>query len=1346
MSYAGRIKAGMAYIEITTDNSKLARGLVAAQSALKNFGISVQAVGGDLLRLTGMMSIPLAMSVKTFADFDDQMRTVQAITRATNDELKNLTDTAEELGATTAFTTTQVAEGMVSLARMGFSAGQVNKAIEPVLKLVRATGTEMFRLGDVSMYAAAVMRDFKIPAEEMADVCDVLTYAANNSAMDIFDLGEAIKIIGPTAYSVDDSFRNVSAELMTLANAGIKGSLAGTSLRKVYQALAHQTSEEATQLRELGVALKNVNGNLRRPMDVLRDLSVAVQKMKSGEKINFTVDVFDLRGSLGALSLLPTTKETKSFRDALDDVNGIAGITAAKIENGLGGALRMLWSRFQALQIIVGRAIDESFRDAIVSFIAMLDSVRKWVCSNKQLVAQLALVVAGAAAAGVALVALGLSIKIVANAIGGMIIAFKALTAVILLPVNALILLHNVINGIIGILSALVTGIVAIGGAFASVAIAIKAFATSAFFAKTAMLVLLAGVGAARIVILSLMGATIAAIAAMRGIMAVSTAIVSAMKAMSGVVLTVGIVLNGVKTAILAVGAAFRTIYAVISGVVVAFNLLRSAIVTFNATAIAGKAVLVGFGVILKTAAGFAVGLQVTFAGFTYTMKAMAASSLAASVAVKIVSAAFTTLAATTSVIRGTMAATNAIIATSAGVFAAVKTAIIGFAATIGVVRAAIVSFVASGAALRGIIAAITGTFAVIQGVVAGAVAAFALLRSAMVTFSATAMVGKAAVVGLGAIMMTAKGVAIALQVSFAWFTVTMKAMTTSLLAANIATKIVSVTFTAIIAVMNAVRAVMAAGSIITLAWAAVLKTVSFVGATISTVFKAVKAAVLGFNIAAAASTGIVAAFNAVLAVGKAIVAGFSAVLGLLKIIFLAVAGAATTGWAAVLGPIVAIGAIVGVAVVAIQALSGAFDILWGAMKEIGNGFVAAFGNIKKVAGEAFGIVKDALHAGDTAGAAKVALSALYIIWLEGIAPLKKAWSGLKSFLCDSWTIIKSVVLKAANNLWYGLLYGLKVVGNSIADTWNKVWDGIISTFESTIAWLKKKWIQFKGFFDSDVNVDAEIRRVDQEIAENKTEHAKRTNASVAERQAELDKLGNEWETSNQAIDDKMVADIAASAREYNDALGKASSDLEAARKNYEDAKNFAAMWKTMQSAVKDLQRVFDESGEDYRMNLAHKDTEAQKEREKVDEVAKQDPSKAQDMMREIIAREKEKARIAKEEFEKALKEAQADRVIDPQEKAKLEGLSAAYGRASELEAQYKQMLQSGAEGTSDATNVGKKAFGSFSLKILDQMIGGNSMVQERTARAAEESVKQQKETNKHLEKLRIGSTALIYI
>ena len=179
MSLSGTIRAGAAYVEVTAQTSKLQRGLATAQAQLQNFGRSCTAIGKDMLMLSGAFAVPMAMAVKGFADFDDQMRLVRAVTKATKQEFESLTQVAAKLGRETSFTAKQVADGMVSLGRMGFSPKEIEQAIQPTLDLARATGTD---LGEAANIAANSMRIFGIEASKMSDVADILTATANGSA------------------------------------------------------------------------------------------------------------------------------------------------------------------------------------------------------------------------------------------------------------------------------------------------------------------------------------------------------------------------------------------------------------------------------------------------------------------------------------------------------------------------------------------------------------------------------------------------------------------------------------------------------------------------------------------------------------------------------------------------------------------------------------------------------------------------------------------------------------------------------------------------------------------------------------------------------------------------------------------------------------------------------------------------------------------------------------------------------------------------------------------------------------------------------------------------------------
>ena len=409
MSISNTIRAGAAYVEVTAETSKLQRNLTSAQAQLQAFGRTCTTVGKDLLMFSGAMAVPLVMAAKSFAGFDDSMRLVQAVTQATDNDFKALTVTAQRLGRETSFTAQQVADAMVSLGRMGFAPAEIQKAIADVLNLARATGTELAEAGDI---AANSLRIFGLEAGKMSDVSDVLTVTANSSAQTLIDLFEALKMGGPQAAAAGESIRETSASLAILANLGIKGSLAGTALRKSFSQFAKVKVQE--QLRAVGVETLDANGNLRKMAEIMRDIAKVMQTMPTAEKLAFAEEIFDIRGSLAGLTLTANTDELDAMMAKLLDVEGVAADTAQKMDAGLGGSFRLLMSAVEGAMNAIAAAMNGTLQPLITKVTDVINVFTQWIERNQGLVTAFAVVVAGAATLGVALIAIGVAAKGVA--------------------------------------------------------------------------------------------------------------------------------------------------------------------------------------------------------------------------------------------------------------------------------------------------------------------------------------------------------------------------------------------------------------------------------------------------------------------------------------------------------------------------------------------------------------------------------------------------------------------------------------------------------------------------------------------------------------------------------------------------------------------------------------------------------------------------------------------------------------------------------------------------------------------------------------------------------------------
>ena len=192
---------------------------------LKDVGDKVSGVGKALMPVSAGVTALGGAAVKMTSDFDSCMSRVAAISQATDEELARLRQTAKDLGASTAFSASEAAAGMENLASAGFTVNEIIEAMPGMLDLAASSGEDLASSADI---AASTLRGFGMDASEAGHVADVLAQnaAATNAA--VADTGEAMKYIAPLANTVGLEFEEVAASIGIMANAGIKGSQAGT--------------------------------------------------------------------------------------------------------------------------------------------------------------------------------------------------------------------------------------------------------------------------------------------------------------------------------------------------------------------------------------------------------------------------------------------------------------------------------------------------------------------------------------------------------------------------------------------------------------------------------------------------------------------------------------------------------------------------------------------------------------------------------------------------------------------------------------------------------------------------------------------------------------------------------------------------------------------------------------------------------------------------------------------------------------------------------------------------------------------------------------------------------------
>lgn len=288
--------------------------------------------------------------LSTFLGFRKAMNLVRAITNATDADFKRLKATALELGRTTQFTATAAAEAMAFLARTGLDVNETIAVLPATLNLAAATAVDLGTAADIS---TNILMAMGLQISELEGVIDVLAFTTNRSNVNIFELSEAMKLVAPIASDAGVSVQRLSAMIGILGDAGIKGTLAGTALRKSILQIQTGAGTAGEVLAGLGIQVEDAEGKFVGLDEVLR----AVEGGLVSDAELFKV--FGLRAISAAKVLAGRgVRDIDKFEAAIDRAGGTAERMAGQQMAGLVGATKLLTSETQASAIMWGDSLE----------------------------------------------------------------------------------------------------------------------------------------------------------------------------------------------------------------------------------------------------------------------------------------------------------------------------------------------------------------------------------------------------------------------------------------------------------------------------------------------------------------------------------------------------------------------------------------------------------------------------------------------------------------------------------------------------------------------------------------------------------------------------------------------------------------------------------------------------------------------------------------------------------------------------------------------------------------------------------------------------------------------------
>lgn len=376
--------------------------IAATGEQLKDVGGNIESAGKKMLPVTATVTALGTASVKMAADFEAAMSKVAAVSGASASEMEALTAKAREMGSKTKFSASEAAEAMNYMAMAGWKTEDMLSGIEGVMNLAAASGEDLATTSDIVTDALTA---FGLTAQDSGHFADVLAAASSNANTNVSMMGETFKYCAPIAGSLGFSVEDTAEAIGLMANAGIKSTQAGTSLRTIMANLSGEVKICGANIGEVTIATSNADGTMRDLSDILADCRVAFSGLSESEKAAAAESLVGKNVMSGFLALMNAGEgDINKLSGAIDNCDGAAQNMADTMNDNLEGQLTILKSALEELAISFGQLLIPALREVVQwlqGFIGFLNSLPEGV---KKTIMVIALV---AAALGPVLIIIG---------------------------------------------------------------------------------------------------------------------------------------------------------------------------------------------------------------------------------------------------------------------------------------------------------------------------------------------------------------------------------------------------------------------------------------------------------------------------------------------------------------------------------------------------------------------------------------------------------------------------------------------------------------------------------------------------------------------------------------------------------------------------------------------------------------------------------------------------------------------------------------------------------------------------------------------------------------------------
>lgn len=365
-------------------------------AAQKGLSITSKVLGGTATAVTALGGA----AIKVGSNFEAGMSEVQAIVGTVADsdlpgiiqkakemglsfeEGANTTETAmnilsakaKEMGASTKFSATESAEAMNYMAMAGWKTEEMLGGIEGIMNLAAASGEDLATTSDIVTDALTA---FGMSASDSTHFADILAAASSNANTNVGLMGETFKYVAPLAGSLGYSAEDTATAIGLMANAGIKGSQAGTSLRSIMTRLAKPTKESQAAMDALGLSITDSSGKMKPLSEIVGDMRKGFSGLTKDEKASYAAMLGGQEAMSGLLAIVNASdKDFEKLSGAINDCNGSAAEMAEIMQDNLQGQITILQSGLEGLGVSLYETMQDTAKDVVKEAKGMVDQLQ----------------------------------------------------------------------------------------------------------------------------------------------------------------------------------------------------------------------------------------------------------------------------------------------------------------------------------------------------------------------------------------------------------------------------------------------------------------------------------------------------------------------------------------------------------------------------------------------------------------------------------------------------------------------------------------------------------------------------------------------------------------------------------------------------------------------------------------------------------------------------------------------------------------------------------------------------------------------------------------------------------